>query len=138
MASASPGIAPPDLWTAAARGDVNTVEALLLNCCNTDVEETFQGWTPLMKAAEEDRVPIVELLLQKSANIDAVNHTGRTALSLAAAPSKKKPTASATMHILLKARASITVQDNTDLTPLQRARQEARADAVLILSRQYP
>ena len=136
MASVSSGIAPPDLWTAAARGDVETVEALLY-CSTTDVEETFQGWTPLMKAAEEDRVPIVELLLQKSANIDAVNHTGRTALSLAAAPSKKRPTSSATMHILLKARASITVQDNKGLTPLQRARREARADAVDILELQY-
>ena len=78
----------PRLWKAVEDGDDALVAQLLLS--GSDPEERYQGWTPLMKVAEENWVDISRLLLDKSANINAVNKKGRSALSFAAAPSKRE------------------------------------------------
>ena len=55
---------------------------------DNDVEEGYQGWTPLMAACERGYFSIALLLLDYRADITAVNSKGRCALSFAAAPSK--------------------------------------------------
>lgn len=80
----------PELWAAIERNETDTAKRLLLSGANA--EETFDGWTPLMKAAEENRVDILNMLIEKGVDLDATNRKGRTALSFAAAPSKNNET----------------------------------------------
>ena len=65
------------------------VRVLELLAHDNDPEEKFEGWTPLMKAAEGDAVEVMQALLEKKANIEASNKKGRTSLSFSAAPSNK-------------------------------------------------
>ena len=73
-----------------------------------DPEEVFEGWTPLMKAAEEGALECLRLLLDNKANIEAANRKGRTALSFAAAPSMRnddrtpRPTPIQCLRLLLE------------------------------------
>ena len=127
----------PALWAACERNDAAVVGQLLSE--GKDTEETFQGWTPLMKAAEENATDCLELLLQKKANIEACNRKGRTALSFAAAPSrnntdgKNRPTACAALRILLKHSADARRKDKKGNTAKDHAVKASREDAIEIL-----
>ena len=126
----------PALWEAVENGDVRTVTHLL--SAGHDPGEKFQGWTPLMKAAEEDYVEIAGMLLTtKAADIEATNNKGRTALSFAAAPSKKgyerRETACQTLRLLLAHGASCDHRDDSERTPRERAVEEKRQDAIDVI-----
>ena len=123
----------PALWDAVERGDVDTVIRLLLD--GHDPRLKFQGWTPLMKAAEENYFEIAGILIDsKSSDINATNRNGRTALSFAAAPSnrgcERRATACQVLCLLLAHGASLNLRDATDRTAKQRAFAEGRQDAV--------
>ena len=105
-----------------------TVEKLIDEGAN--VEEKHDGWPPLLKAAETDRVDIMELLLQANADIHATNKKGRAALSFAAAPSMGKKTADRTLECLLKWGADVNQEDYEGFTARDRARREHRSDAL--------
>ena len=51
----------PELWAAVARNDNAAVQQILAR--GADAEETHEGWTPLMKAAEEGAVGAMRMLL---------------------------------------------------------------------------
>ena len=126
----------PALWEAVENGDVRTVTHLL--SAGHDPGEKFQGWTPLMKAAEEDYVEIVGILLNtKAADIEATNNKGRTALSFAAAPSKRgyerRDSAVQALRVLLAHQASCDHRDDSGRTARERALEERRQDAVDII-----
>ena len=126
----------PVLWDAVERGDVETVTRLL-NAGHSP-RETFHGWTPLMKAAEEDYIEIADILLNtKCADIEATNHKGRTALSFAAAPSNngsgRRHTACRVLHLLLDHGASIFQRDGSKRTVRERAVEERRKEAIAII-----
>mmetsp|Transcript_71447 Transcript_71447/g.180630 ORF Transcript_71447/g.180630 Transcript_71447/m.180630 type:complete len:281 (-) Transcript_71447:112-954(-) len=122
----------PHLWAAVENGDEARVRQLLEQ--GSDAEERYQGWTPLMKAAEEDFVEIVRLLLDKKVDIEAVNRKKRSALSFAAAPSnrdnERRETAVSTLRLLLERGADTTRNDCTGKRPKERAAKEGRTEAV--------
>eukprot|EP00403_Amphidinium_massartii_P012127 CAMPEP_0178426510 /NCGR_PEP_ID=MMETSP0689_2-20121128/29271_1 /TAXON_ID=160604 /ORGANISM="Amphidinium massartii, Strain CS-259" /LENGTH=307 /DNA_ID=CAMNT_0020048197 /DNA_START=99 /DNA_END=1022 /DNA_ORIENTATION=- len=127
----------PALWRAVEVGDANEVEYLLDKQANP--EEVYQGWTPLMKAAEEDHSEIVHILLKRDVDIEAKNRKGRTALSFAAAPSEKRsenevveerPTALRAMRTLLDAGADANHQDSKGKSPKNYAKDLKRDDAL--------
>lgn len=126
--------APPQskskLWASVERGDEAAARQHLADGC--DVEETYLGWTPLMKAAEEGHVEIMRLLLSKGVDLEAANKRGRTALSFAAAPSMKRPTPYAALRVLLEHNADMSRKDDAGLTAKQRAQKENRDQAVRI------
>ena len=84
-----------------------------------------------MKAAEEDLVDIMRLLLDGNADMNVTNRKGRTALSFAAAPSMKRRTACRTLALLLESGAKDT-KDDQGLTAKARARKEQRSSALAI------
>ena len=84
-----------------------------------------------MKAAEEDLVDIMRLLLDRNADMNVTNRKGRTALSFAAAPSMKRRTACRTLKLLLESGAKET-KDDQGLIAKARARKEQRSDALAI------
>ena len=117
-----------ELWAAVQQGDETRVNQVITHGC--DVNETFQGWTPLMKASEEGHVTIMQVLIDANADIEARNKKGRTALSFAAAPSMKRPTQEAAMKLLLNSGADANSKDDLGNTPVQRAKMEKRKNAL--------
>ena len=122
----------PLLWAAVENGDQEMVERLIKGDVN--INEQYQGWTPLMKAAEENQGEIIKLLLENHADIDVANRKGRTALSFAAAPSMKRPTAIDALQVLLDNGADPSQKDDRKLTARMRASREKRKDAEAILN----
>ena len=121
----------PQLWAAVEIGDEAGVRRMLEEE-GKDLEEKFQGWSPLMKAAEEGHVEICKLLLDKGADIEVQNSKGRTALSFAAAPSMKRPTATECLKLLLERGADTSHKDEQQRTAKQRASREKRDDAIAV------
>ena len=124
----------PQLWSACARNDVETVKTMLTE--GEDMEEVVSGWTPLMKAAEEGAFECVQLLLDKKANIEATTHKGRTALSFAAAPSMRnpdmahRPISTDVIYLMLERGANAAHKDQQGKTAQDRAEISKRYDAV--------
>ena len=80
----------------------------------------------------------MRLLLQHKAGIDVINNEGRTALSFAVAPSRRRKTACDTMKLLLFHKADPNEKDETGLTVKARAVREKRQDALAILKEFIP
>ena len=59
---------------------------------------------------------MIEVLLEYKADVDAQNQKGETALHLVAHPSRDYPRVA---DLLLKAGASISIQDSEGITPLE-------------------
>ena len=121
----------PALWQAVEACDQAAVASLLQD--GHDCNATFRGWTPLMKAAEDDQEDILRLLLQSNASLHSVNSKGRSALSFAAAPSMKRPSALKCLKLLLESQADQTQEDVMGCSPKDRAQREKRNDSLAIL-----
>ena len=118
----------PDLWAAVERGDEVAVQRLIQE--GQDIEEKYDGWSPLMKASEEGHVVIIRLLLEQNANLEVTNRKGRSALSFAAAPSQQRPTPVEALRVLLEAGADALQKDQFGQTANARAQREKREEAV--------
>ena len=70
--------APTPLCTAIIKGDVETVKKFIEY--GSDVNENFDGVTPLMLAARYNRVAIIKLLLDNGAKLNALDQYGHSAL----------------------------------------------------------
>ena len=101
----------------------------------TDLENAYLSWSYLMKAAEVGWPDAMGLLLNAKAEIDRVNHKGRSALSFAAAPSMNQPHCVRGVQLLLQRKANSLQRDVRGLTPLDHARREGRSEIVLLLQR---
>ena len=113
----------PELWAAVENGDVALVQKLLQN--DASVNDTYKAWTPVMKAAEEGYIEVTQMLLARRCNLEAVNKTGRTALSFAAAPSMGRQPNLTVLQILLQAGANIDHKDVRGETAKSRAIRDA-------------
>jgi ankyrin repeat protein len=69
------------LCNAIFKGDIATVKKFIEY--GADVNETFNGMTPLMIAARYNKVEILKLLIEKGANTQAKDNRGFTALQYA-------------------------------------------------------
>jgi ankyrin repeat protein len=86
------------------------------------------GQTPLHLASIHCRTNVVELLLDKGANIGAVAKGNATPLHLAA-----QSGCSAAARLLLSKGASVNARDDEGRTPLGRAKQWNQEELVLLL-----
>ena len=85
-AGADPGLAPTGeapLLTCARTGAAAAVRALLSRGADIDAADTWRGQTPLMWAAAENHVPIMNVLLEGGAAVEAASTGGFTALMFA-------------------------------------------------------
>ena len=109
--------AKPEIWRAAEEDNAASIRDTLGRtpaAMPKPVDAKYQGWTPLMKAAENGNLPILHLLLGARANVLEVNKKGRTALSFAAAPSNGKgnpPPQEAAYELLVRAGAGPELKD---------------------------
>lgn len=119
------------LWCAVERGNQEEVFELLK--AGHDPDDMFQGWTVLMKAAEDDHVDIINMLIDRGADLEIANRKGRTALSFAAAPSMGRKTPLAALRLLLSRGADLRAEDDGGMVPKERAQREKRLDAVQVI-----
>jgi len=119
QSDSSKSASPPALWLAVESGDLASVQKLLQSGVN--VNESHKAWTPIMKAAEEGHVEIAQLLLDNSCSLEAVNKTGRTALSFAATPSMGRTACLPVLQLLLEAGANVDHKDSRGETARARA-----------------
>ena len=70
---------------ACGKSDMNIIEYLLDHGADLSVGSNSEIGTPLHWAAGENRVEVAQLLLERGANVDALNATGLTPLILATA-----------------------------------------------------
>ncbi|KAF3656940.1 putative serine/threonine-protein phosphatase 6 regulatory ankyrin repeat subunit C-like isoform X2 [Capsicum annuum] len=75
-----------------------------------------EGWVPLHSAASSGNVEIVEILLNRGADVNQKNDGGRTALHYAASKGRAK-----IAELLISPGAKINAKDKVGCTPLHRA-----------------
>ena len=73
-----------DIWTAAARGDIEVIKQHLKAGTDLNAKEPSGGSTPLRIAAAFDQAEAAKLLIDKGANVNARGNDGGTALHAAA------------------------------------------------------
>jgi hypothetical protein len=95
---------------------------------NSNNDDIFDGLTVLMRAASESTLPIVKLLLDKGAYIEAEDRYGQTALSQAAARGCKDM-----VKLLLDRGANMNCENDDDQTPLSLALKLGHESIVTLL-----
>ena len=123
----------PSLHQAAADGNLEQVQHLL--DADADVNATAARWayddsTPLHVAAFYGHKAIVNLLLDKGANVDAVNKYGRTPLHFAALNGRID-----VVNLLIDRGAKVNPADNNSLTPLNLAKKERHKAVATLLKK---
>ena len=115
------------LIAAIAAADVARVRALIDEGFDVNWEVNRFHYTPLMLAASKGLAPIVSLLIERGANIDArtFRSSRTTALHLAIESSHCK-----VVSILMQKGANYIYEDDDGLTPLQLALQKKDASCV--------
>lgn len=120
MLSASVWAEPPTpLHDAAEAGDLKQVTELLAAHPDWVDLQDEEGETPLMEAAEEGRLEVVQLLLSKGAAINHQDEDGETALMEAAEENKVE-----CVTLLLNKGAGLGYLDREARTVLQRPTNE--------------
>ena len=112
------------LMLAALRGDLAMARALIAR--DADVNKT--GWAPLHYAASRGQIPMIDLLLEHHAYIDAESPNRTTPLMMAAGYGSVQAT-----RILLRAGADATVKNAEGLTALDFALGFGKADTAAAL-----
>ena len=121
------------LWAATRKNDLDTVMQLLQIGQNMD--QTYKGWTPVMKAAEEGHCKILKVFLDARACINTTNSNGRTALSFAAAPSMGRQACIPALELVLNANADLNQKDTRGETARDRAVRDGFHGSVATIDR---
>uniref|UniRef100_K3XBW9 Uncharacterized protein n=1 Tax=Globisporangium ultimum (strain ATCC 200006 / CBS 805.95 / DAOM BR144) TaxID=431595 RepID=K3XBW9_GLOUD len=116
------GDAPRALVDAANRGDVEDVRKVLADS-KTYVDGKIDGRTALSYVAEAGNAEVVQLLLDRGADINEKDKYGRSPLSHAAQAGKAE-----IVQLLLDRGADITEKDNYGRSPLRIAAQAGKAE----------
>lgn len=113
------------LMLAALKGYVDVCKKLI----ERDADVNKPGWTPLHYAATGGHISIIRLLLDNHAYIDAASPNGSTPLMMAA-----KYGSAAAVKQLLEAGADPLLKNNLDLTAIDFANSNQRADAAAAIA----
>jgi len=117
----------PTSYCSLHKGDYPQVMQLIDDGANINAQDRY-GNTVLIKAVEDGRKDIVELLLAKGADINATNNDGATALMLAVRDSYKSM-----VELLIAKGANINIPDNYNNTTLITATARSCKDIVELL-----
>lgn len=101
------------LYNAAYSAEEETAIWLLDLGADPDIKPKPSLGTPIFYAAHKGRVKLVEKLIEKEADLEAVGEEGQTALHAAAVIGNKE-----IVHLLLKAGANVNAVDKRGKTPL--------------------
>ena len=117
------------LWCAISAHHIDAARLLLKHGARVSLRSTSGGGLlPLHQAAVTGQSAMCELLLERGAQIDAVDDNDSTALHYAAAAG-----ALATVQVLLKSRANVKARQAQGLTPAHWAAHKGHADVLALL-----
>jgi len=100
-------------WKAAGDGNIEAVKQHLANGTDVNAENGPVGRTPLHEAALRGRKEVVELVIDKDADVNAKNWEGGTPLHYAALTGRKE-----IAELLIAAGADVNAKDVSGKTPL--------------------
>lgn len=121
------------IWSAALEGNIARVRQLLASGTNVDSID-MAGYTALHYAARSGSIDVCEVLLQSSANVNAVTRAGlATPLQRAALAGKEQ-----VLELLLKYGADPKLQDMDGRTALHRAAEAGHVGIVKRLCQVCP
>jgi uncharacterized protein len=112
------------LMLAALKGHQKIAEALVKR--GADVNKT--GWAPLHYAASSGNLPIIAMLIENSAYIDAESPNGTTPLMMAAMYGTPEA-----VKLLIEEGADVQLKNAQGLTALQFAQRAERANSVELI-----
>jgi ankyrin repeat protein len=115
--------APPAIVKAAQKGNVDAVRSLLES--DVDPDAAHQGLTALHIAVGQGQTEMVELLLEKGANVDARQQAQATPLHIAASTGNE-----AIVRLLLAREPEVNAQDHKGRTPLMAAASNGHTEIV--------
>jgi uncharacterized protein len=113
------------LMLAALKGHQKIAEALVKR--GADVNKT--GWAPLHYAASSGNLPIIAMLIENSAYIDAESPNGTTPLMMAAMYGTPEA-----VKLLIEEGADVQLKNAQGLTALQFAQRAERANSVELIT----
>ncbi|CAD7699125.1 unnamed protein product [Ostreobium quekettii] len=122
-----------EMLVAVQQGNTDGVLTLLKSRFNPNVVLNRDGWTPLMFAAHNGRMSIVEVLLTSGVNVNARNKEKFTALHLACMTEQDQ-----VIRLLLNSGAKVDVRAQNGATPLLVAAELGYPKAVEELLRKRP
>jgi ankyrin repeat protein len=123
--------APVSLHAAIARADYGTALRMIEEGADINGKDSGAGATPLHYAAMRGKMPIIELLIARGADVNAPSRTGATPLHTAVAYSKSEAA-----EFLLRNGARIDAASQSGATPLAVA-EAARNQSLAELLRRY-
>ena len=103
----------PDIWEAAAAGDLGAIERHLASGADVNGRGGKYRSTPLQRAALAGRVEVVELLIRRGADVNALGEDHSTPLHAAALFGHET-----VVHVLVQNGADVNVAANRGETPL--------------------
>lgn len=121
--------AQPDIFAAAAMGDLESLKPLLKEKPDLLTAANSQGDTPLHLAAQAGRAYLCELLLLRGAEINAQDREAWTPLMKAAAAGQKE-----VCELLLKKGADSNLKNNHGETALDLARKNNYPEVATLLA----
>jgi len=120
-----PTITPFAVDPVALRGHIDMARKLIAR--GADVNKT--GWTPLHYAATSGHVPLIDLLLENHAYIDAESPNGTTPLMMAAQYGSTEA-----VKLLLESGADATIKNQLGMTAVDFAQRASRPDAIALIT----
>jgi ankyrin repeat protein len=123
------------LDTAASDGNDELIKFMLAKGANVDFRTHFSESTPLMAACAAGKLSTVRLLIEKGANVNAVNDLRQTALMAAVVKSDydKKADTAAIVKLLLAKDAKVDATSSEGETALKLAETAGRAEVIKLL-----
>ena len=101
------------IWSAAGSGDLKAVKQHLAKGIDINAKDSSLGITPLASAILQDQTQMVEFLIQQSADVNAKNRDGGTALHTAAFLGQYE-----VAELLVQKGADVNARNNDGGTPI--------------------
>jgi pimeloyl-ACP methyl ester carboxylesterase len=120
-----------DLWDACISGDTGKAKKAIIKGADVnalDIRQSKSGRRPLNWAAFYGHTEIVKLLIDNSADINAHNNSGYTAIHHAVENNQKE-----TVILLIKAKADISIANNNGVKPIDTALNQKNSSIVDLL-----
>ena len=130
--------APFLLWPSARDGDIAGVAACLRDLEGGHVDDSCHGWTPLLKATENNHADVVGLLIGVQANVNAATQHGRNAASVAVAPPNGRAPAADALLLLVQARADLSAPSGKGWPPVTYAMETHATELAYALAEPDP